>query len=65
VAPLAGLVILTADVGVGVADGVLVGVGLGVTVGVGVDKPLATVTVIESLPTWAPPGPNARVEMVC
>ena len=69
VAPLAGLVILTADAGVGVADGVLVGVGLGVAlgvaVGVGVGPPLATVTVIESLPIWAPLLENARVEIVC
>jgi hypothetical protein len=26
---------------------------------------LATVTAIESLPTWVPLLPNARVEMVC
>ena len=74
-APLAGAVILTADVGVGVAVGVgvtvrvgvAVGVivGVGVFVGVGVGPPLFTVTVTESVPTRVPLLLKARVEMVC
>jgi hypothetical protein len=68
-APLAGEVIFTAPVGVGVADGVAVGVGVamrvGVAVGVGVGIPLAIVTVTASLPTCAPLLLKARVEIVC
>ena len=70
-APLAGAVIFTAPVGVGVAVGVgaAVGVGVavrvGVAVGVGVGIPLATVTVTASLPICAPLLLKARVEIVC
>src|SRR5258708_6896673 len=74
-APLAGKVIFTAPVGVGVADGVAFGVGVavgvgvamgvGVGVGVGVGIPLAIVTVTASLPTCAPLLLKARVEIVC
>ena len=70
-APLAGEVIFTAPVGVGVADGVGVAVGVGVAmrvgvaVGVGVGTPLTTVTVTASLPTCAPLLLKARVEIVC
>jgi len=63
--PLVGAVILTAVAGVGVALGVGVGVPEGVGVGVGVGAPLATVTVMESLPTCVPLLLKARVEIVC
>ncbi len=73
-APFTGEVRLTADVGVGegagvgvgvivgVGDVIGVGVGVGAGVGVGVDSELATVTLIDALPTTPEEFlPSARI----